>query len=181
MSQCDNLITYMFEHLFNWYGIYMVHRLSPLGLSSYWGPNPQWHSPGCLFVTRLSMILCVFAGHFDVCYRACVCVCARSGLLALNCWMLSLPIAERVQLHSPLRSVLCALWLLTADSSHQHCVVYGVERRPGRQVEEQSRIYTHKSDRCMVCHYLPLIIILPLLFILWATLAVFPAPTQEHL
>lgn len=130
---------------------------------------------------RASLWFCACLQAILMCATARVCVCARSGLLALNCWMLSLPIAERVQLHSPLRSVLCALWLLTADSSHQHCVVYGLERRPGRQVEEQSRIYTHKSDRCMVCHYLPLIIILPLLFILWATLAVFPAPTQEHL
>lgn len=146
----------------------MVCRLSPLSLSTYWDPHPQWNSPGCLFGTRLSMILCLFASHFGVSYymHLWVCVC-----VVLNCWMLSLPVAERVQLRSPP----FALWLLSADSFHQHCGSYGLERWPGRQVEEQSRICTHKSDRYMACHYFPLTIILLLLFILWATLAVFAA------
>lgn len=108
------------------------------------------------------------AVHFDVCVSVCVC----SGPLVLDCWMLSLPVAEWLQLHSPLRSVIAHRWLF---SSALLCVRLRAQTRPPGIWEEPSRIYTHKSDRCMVCHYPPLIIILPLLFILWATLAVFPA------
>lgn len=68
------------------------------------------------------------------------------------------------------------LWLLTSALRR---VRAGAWTRPAGIWEEQSRIYTHKSDRCMACHYLPLIIILPLLFILWATSAVFFWPGSE--
>ena len=60
-------------------------------------------------------------------------------------------------------------WLL---SSALWCVQAGAQTRSAGTWEEHSRIYAHKSDRCMVCHYPPLIITLPVLFILWATLAV---------
>lgn len=75
-------------------------------------------------------------------------------------------------------SAIAHRWLL---SSALWCVLAGAPPQPAGIWEAASRIYTHKSDRCMVCHYLPLIIILPLLFIPWATLAIFPAPAQEHL
>ncbi len=103
----------------------------------------------------------------------CVWECVCSGPLVLNCWMVLLPTAERVQLHSPLCSVLCDCSPLTLLISVQ-CVRAKAPARPPGIWGEQSRIYTHKSDRCMACHYLPLIIIVPPIFIHWAALAVFP-------
>lgn len=41
--------------------------------------------------------------------------------------------------------------------------------------EEQRRMCDHKSDGCMVCRYPPLIILLPHLFIPWATSAALPS------
>lgn len=99
IPRAPNTLLYFCIYLFE----YMVHRLSPLNLSSY---LVQSHTPlaACLLYTLL-WFCDFFLGQFKVCVTVCVRVC--SGPSVLNCWMWSLPTAERVQLHSPLRSLLC--------------------------------------------------------------------------
>lgn len=106
---------------------------------------------------------CAFVQHLW-----CVWVCV---LLAFSVQLLDVVIAHSRVSPAPFPPLGGALWLLTADCSHQQRCMYGLETQPAGIWEEQSRICAHKSDRCMVCHYLPLIIILSLFFILWATLA----------
>lgn len=100
----------------------------------------------------------------------CVCVCATQ-------------LSDDVIAHSRAGPApfFFALWLPTADSSHQHlwCVMAGAQTRPPGLCKEQSRRCAHTSDRCTRCHYPPLIIILPVLDILGYSLAFYPAWLQN--
>lgn len=120
----------------------------------------------CLFLTHPFMVLCPIIGHCDICYWVFAFVCATQ-------------LSDDVIAHSRagLAPFSFALWLPTADSSHQHlwCVMAGAQTRPPGLCEEQSRRCAHTSDRCTRCHYPPLIIILPVLVILRASLAFYPA------
>lgn len=116
------------------------------------------------------MVLCPIIGHCDICYWVFAFVCATQ-------------LSDDVIAHSRagLAPFSFALWLPTADSSHQHlwCVMAGAQTRPPGLCEEQSRRCAHTSDRCTRCHYPPLIIILPVLVILRASLAFYPAWLQN--
>lgn len=93
----------------------------------------------------------------------CLCPCTLWGLI-VGCCSRARVLFSLLLCDFSLPTLSTALWTVWPQ----------VQSQPAGIREEQSRIYTHKSDRCIVCHYLPLIIILLLLFIPWTTLAVFP-------
>lgn len=142
----------------------LITYISPQNLPSYWSPYPQWFDACSLHAALWfwCVLLCVFACACTLGFR-----CSIVGRCHRPKWSESSSI-----LHSALCSVFAHCWLL---SSALWCVRAAAPTQPPGIWEEQSRIYTDKFYRYMECHYFPLFIILPLLFILWATLAVFLA------
>lgn len=128
IPRAPNTLLFFCIYLFE----YMVHRLSPLNLSSY---LVQSHTPlaACLLYTPL-WFCDFFPGQFKVCATVCVRV-----LWALSAQLLDVVIADSRASPAPFSPSLSALRLLTADSSHQHCGVCLQERRPSRQVYERRR------------------------------------------
>lgn len=101
-----------------------------------------------------------------------LCVCVRASQIQT----LPLPIAERVGHTS---SSLCDCSPLTPLIGNFGMFGLEAQSRPPGLRREQSGRPVHKSDRCTRCHYPPLIIILPVIVPLSASLAVHPAWVQN--
>lgn len=135
------------------------------------------------FPFQIFSALCCYLNTSLWFYSFYQCVCVRTGMSTVSvsvCLQFSAVgcchCPQQSESSSILPFTLCPMiayrWLLS--SAHTAlCVWAGAQTQPPGKQLEPSRTHTHISDRCMMCHYPPLIIILPLLFILWATLAFF--------
>lgn len=118
-------------------------------------PIPDAHFL-CFFAVLQTILICV---------SVYVCVCGPDSNAACS-------IAERVGHTS---SSLCDCSPLTPLIGNFGMFGLEAQSRPPGLRREQSGRPVHKSDRCTRCHYPPLIIILPVIVPLSASLAVHPA------